>query len=50
METDYKKREYLSVGEVAAYTGMTVRQAHSLVKLNQLMALKYWVKSHSPET
>lgn len=40
METDYEKREYLSVGEVAAYTGMTVRQVHSLVKSNQLRAIR----------
>ncbi len=36
----YKDRSYLSVGEVAAYTGLSVDDIHSRVRMNQLPAYK----------
>ena len=37
---DYQHREYLSVGEVAAHTGLTVRAIHKLVHSGEVMAQK----------
>lgn len=37
---DYQNRDYLSVGEVAAYTGLAVREIHRRVKAGELPAYK----------
>ena len=40
MPDDYQNREYLSVSEVAAYTGLAVRKIHKLVKSGEMAAFK----------
>ena len=40
MSADYEKREYLSVGEVAAYTGLSVPAIHQLVRRHSLAATR----------
>ncbi|MBE8158280.1 MAG: excisionase family DNA-binding protein [Betaproteobacteria bacterium] len=40
MSSDYQNREYLSVGEVAAYTGLAVRKIHALTKTGEMAAFK----------
>lgn len=37
---DYASRSYLSVGEVAAYLGITVREVHKLARCNALKSYK----------
>ena len=38
--SDYANRDYLSVVEVAAYTGLPVREIHRRVKAGELAAFK----------
>jgi len=40
MASDYRDRTYLSVSEVASYTGLSVQQVHNLVKNGQLTSVK----------
>ena len=38
--SDYQNRNYLSVGEVSAYTGLTVRAIHRMVGSGEIAAFK----------
>ncbi len=40
MSADYQNREYLSVGEVSAYTGVAVGEIHRMVRAGSVSAVK----------
>ncbi len=40
MSSDYENREYLSVGEVATHTGLSVREIHRKIKSGDMEAFK----------